>query len=51
MRFCNAYLLDDQTRLGRMLVGITVSVGLAWLARLVIAMMRRGGRGHFAAPY
>jgi len=40
-RVCNAYLLDDQMGLGRMLVGITVSVGLAWLAQLVIAMMRR----------
>ena len=31
MRLCNAYLLDDQVRLGRMLVGIAVAMALAWM--------------------
>ena len=40
-RLCNAYLLDDQVRLGRMLVGIAVVIAIAWFARLVLALMRR----------
>lgn len=43
-RLCNAYLLDDQMGLGRILVGIAVTGGLAWLAQLVIDMMRRRPR-------
>lgn len=41
VRLCNAYLLDDQARLGRMLTGIAVALALAWLARLVLATIRR----------
>lgn len=40
VRLCNAYLLDDQVRLGQMLVGVGVTVAIAWLARLIMATMR-----------
>lgn len=41
VRLCNAYLLDDQVRLGQMLVALSVAVALAWFAHLVLALMRR----------
>ena len=41
LRLCNAYLLDDQVRLGQALVGLSVLVGLAWFTRLVLAFARR----------
>ena len=41
VRLCNAYLLDDQVRLGWMLVALAVAVALAWFAQLVLALMRR----------
>lgn len=31
IRLCNAYLLDDQARLGRWLIGLPIVLGLAWL--------------------
>jgi hypothetical protein len=40
-RLCNAYLLGDQVRLGQVLVGIAVAVGLAWMTQLMVALMRR----------
>ena len=40
-RLCNAYLLDDQVRLGQVLVGIAVAIGLAWMTQLLLALMRR----------
>jgi len=40
VRVCNAYLLDDQERLGQRLVWITAGIGLAWFANLVRTMMR-----------
>ena len=40
-RLCNAYLLDDQVRLGRMLVGLAVVIAIAWFARLALALTRR----------
>jgi len=43
LRLCNAYLLDDQVRLGQMLVGLAVAVGLAWFARLLLALVRQDG--------
>ena len=33
LRLCNAYLLDDQVRLGRWLIGVAALVATAWLAR------------------
>lgn len=41
LRLCNAYLLGDQVRLGRTLVVISVAVGVAWFARLLVALLRR----------
>lgn len=40
-RLCNAYLLDDQVWLGRMLVGLAVVIAIAWFARLALALTRR----------
>lgn len=33
LRLCNAYLLDDQVRLGRWLIGLAALVATAWLIR------------------
>lgn len=33
LRLCNAYLLDDQERLGQWLVGLAAVVAIAWLGR------------------
>lgn len=41
LRLCNAYLLDDQVRLGQLLVALAVAAGIAWFAQLVRALMRR----------
>lgn len=41
MRVCNAYLLDDQARLGQMLVWIAAAIAAAWFAWLVRTLMRR----------
>jgi hypothetical protein len=41
MRVCNAYLLDDQARLGQMLVLIAAAIAAAWFAWLVRVLMRR----------
>lgn len=43
LRLCNAYLLDDQVRLGQILVGLAVAIGLAWFARLLLAYVRQDG--------
>ena len=40
VRLCNAYLLDDQERLGQRMVWIAAAVGLAWFASLVRTLMR-----------
>lgn len=41
VRICNAYLLDDQARLGQLLVWIAAAIAAAWFAWLVWALMRR----------
>jgi len=41
MRVCNAYLLDDQARLGQILVWISAAIAAAWFAWLVRALMQR----------
>lgn len=38
LRLCNAYLLDDQARLGQGLVAMAVLVGVAWFAHLLRAL-------------
>ena len=42
VRVCNAYLLDDQTRLGQWLVGAAIVVALGWLTLVSIALVRKG---------
>ncbi len=39
VRVCNAYLLDDQVQLGRLLVGLAAATALLWLTLLVRALM------------
>jgi hypothetical protein len=41
VRVCNAYLLDDQARLGQMLVWMAAAIAAAWFAWLVRALMGR----------
>jgi hypothetical protein len=41
LRLCNAYLLDDQVRLGQWLVGLAAVAGAAWFALLLLALTRR----------
>lgn len=45
LRLCNAYLLDDQVRLGQLLVALAVATGIAWFAWLVRALARRESAG------
>jgi len=45
LRLCNAYLLDDQVRLGQWLVALAVGAGIAWFAQLVRALARREAAG------
>lgn len=40
LRLCNAYLLDDQARLGRWLIGVAVVVAVAWLAQAFWGLVR-----------
>jgi len=44
LRLCNAYLQDDQIRLGQWLVGIGSALAVAWLARVAWDMTRREAR-------
>jgi hypothetical protein len=43
VRVCNAYLLDDQARLGQMLAWMAAAIAAAWFACLVRALMQREG--------
>ena len=40
VRLCNAYLLDDQEKLGQRLIWIAAVVGLVWFCKLVRTLMR-----------
>ena len=40
-RVCNAYLLDDQVRLGQLLVWISAGIALAWFAHLTQVVLHR----------
>lgn len=40
LRLCNAYLLDDQERLGQWLIGVAAVLGVAWLARMFWVLVR-----------
>lgn len=41
VRVCNAYLLDDQVRLGQALFVLAVAAAAAWIANLFLALARR----------
>ena len=41
MRLCNAYLLDDQARLGQWLVAMAALLAVAWLAKVAWWTVRR----------
>ena len=41
LRLCNAYLLDDQERLGTWLSGISIGTALAWLAYVMWWLVQR----------
>jgi hypothetical protein len=43
VRLCNAYLLDDQVRLGQWLVGLAACVAAAWFTQVIRAVMRKDG--------
>jgi hypothetical protein len=48
VRVCNAYLLDDQARLGQLLIWLSAGVALVWGALLVRSLMQR--KAVFALP-
>ena len=50
VRVCNAYLLDDQARLGQWLVGVAIAVALGWLAWVAMALVRKEDASAPAAP-
>lgn len=41
LRLCNAYLLDDQERLGRWLIGMAASLAVAWIAHVAWQLVQR----------
>lgn len=43
LRLCNAYLLDDQARLGQWLIALAVLLALGWLAQVGWCMVQREG--------
>ena len=43
LRLCNAYLLDDQARLGQWLIALAALLALGWLAQVGWGMARREG--------
>jgi hypothetical protein len=45
LRLCNAYLLDDQVRLGQSLVALAVAVAVAWMALAFVVLYRRDAAG------
>ena len=50
LRLCNAYLLDDQARLGQWLVGAAALVAVGWLAQVAWWVARREGASTVLAP-
>jgi hypothetical protein len=41
VRVCNAYLLDDQVRLGRLVVWVSAGIALVWFAHLTRVLLHR----------
>ena len=50
LRLCNAYLLDDQARLGEWLVATAAVLAVAWLAQVARTMVLRDAQLQGAAP-
>ena len=50
LRLCNAYLLDDQARLGQWLIALAVLLALGWLAQVGWWVVRREGESTPLAP-
>ena len=50
LRLCNAYLLDDQARLGQWLIALAALLALGWLAQVGWWMARREGGSAPLAP-
>ncbi len=44
VRVCNAYLLDDQARLGEWLIALAIFFAIAWLAQVARTMVLREAR-------
>ena len=49
LRLCNAYLLDDQVRLGQWLIGVAATIAVAWLAWVGWQQVRREDLARAAA--
>ncbi len=49
LRLCNAYLLDDQVRLGEWLIGAAAAVAVMWLAWVAWVMVRREAQAQLGA--
>jgi hypothetical protein len=50
VRLCNAYLLDDQVRLGQWLVVLAGTAAAGWVAQVVRATVRREAAAALTAP-
>ena len=50
LRLCNAYLLDDQARLGEWLVATAAVLAVAWLAQVARTMVLRDAQLQGATP-
>lgn len=50
VRVCNAYLLDDQERLGQRLIWLSAAIGLIWFGNLVRTLMQREALALHTAP-
>src|SRR5665647_260968 len=50
VRLCNAYLLDDQEKLGQRLVWIAAAIGLAWFGSIVRTLILRDTPTVLPAP-
>lgn len=43
VRLCNAYLLDDQVRLGQALLALAIAAGAAWFAKVLVRSYKGDG--------
>lgn len=50
LRLCNAYLLDDQERLGRWLIALAAALAVAWIVRVFWQLAQREQAGAAQSP-